>query len=353
MKKIVNIIVISLVLFFTIFSLNSNAASLNSIDITTDKQTIHPGETVKVHVDFGEDLGSYTVDIAYDNNLFEFVSAEGGTENDNGTRVRVYYFDQTGGSSPRRDMSVTFKAKADITTSNPTDFSITAEGLANSDASVSYDDIRIPIVKNVVVEPAYVDYSIKLSHTGDIIKNEEKDMTLVISSSMGKNYSHARIIAEAVTPNGATAKLLGTDTAGLEHDIIQSGWGDASGEAIGGKDVVKELNLRGVFSEAGNYSITIKLIDRDNSDAVIASETFALTVKEQAVITPPEENEEQPPVNNNTNVENNIQENIINNTVENTVKPTTLPKTGEMIYFIVVPVLVLLIVMYIKIKEKD
>lgn len=339
MRKIVSIIVVSLVLFFSIFSINSFAASLDSVNVTIDNKTVHPEGNVNVKVDFGQELGSYTVDIAYDNNLFEFVSAEGGTENDNGTRVRVYYFDQTGGSSPRSEMSVIFKAKSNIITSNPTNFSITAEGLANSDASVSYDDITTPIVKELVVEPIYVDYSINLNYSGDIIKNKEKDIELVISSSMGKNYNHTRIIAEAKTPKGATVKLIGQDKTKAEHDIIQSGWGDASGEPIGGKDVVKKLNLIGLFSEAGDYSITIKLINRDNSDEVIVSKTFELKVKEVTEITPPEENEEQAP--------------IVEDKVNNIVKPTKLPKTGEMVYFIVVPIIVILMVVYIRIKEKE
>ncbi len=38
---------------------------------------------------------------------------------------------------------------------------------------------------------------------------------------------------------GQLQELLGTDAQQLEHDIIQSGWGDADGESIGGKDVLK------------------------------------------------------------------------------------------------------------------
>ena len=62
-----------------------------------------------------------------------------------------------------RDRSVTFRAKPDITTSNPTEFTITGEGLSNSDASVTFDDITIPIVKNVTVEPCllYTSYIIR------------------------------------------------------------------------------------------------------------------------------------------------------------------------------------------------
>ena len=227
MKKIVNIVLIFLVLFLSSFLVNSYAAELTGVNVTTDKQTVHPNENVKVNISFGTNLGAYTVDIAYDNNLFDYVSAEGGTANDTGAKVRVAFYDQTGGSNPRNNMSVTFKAKSNITTSNPTDFSITAEGLANADASVSYDDITTPIIKNIIVEPQYVDYTIALNYTGNVIKNVEKDMKLVISSTMGRNYEHTRIIAEVTGPTGGVAKLLAKDAQGSEHDIIQSGWGDA------------------------------------------------------------------------------------------------------------------------------
>ena len=50
-------------------------------------------------------------------------------------------------------MSVIFRAKAGIKGSSPTEFKITGEGLANADASVTFDDITMPITKNVTVEP--------------------------------------------------------------------------------------------------------------------------------------------------------------------------------------------------------
>lgn len=337
MKKIVSTIAIFLVIFMISLTVNIYAAALGSIDITTTKQLVHPNETVTVDIDFGEELGSYTFDIAYDNNLFEYVSSEGVTSaDDNGTRVRVYFFDSTGGSNPRSNMSVTFKAK-DVLTSNPTDFSITAEGLANPDASVSYDDISVPIIKNITVEPKYVDYDIKLNYTGDIIKNKEKDMKLVVSSSMGKNYEHTRIIAEATTPTGGTVKLLATDSQNLEHDIIQSGWGDVAGDAIGGKDVVKELAVRGLFDTAGDYAITFKLINRDASDAEIATKTVNITVKEKETTT-------VPPTNNENN-------NQTQKPTEN--KPSTMPQTGNTVYWYMIPIITVLVATFILLKKKD
>lgn len=337
MKKIVNLIAIFLVLFLLTFTVNIYAASLNNLDIKTDKETVHPGETVTLNVAFGQDMGAYTVNVDYDENLLQYVSVEGGTANNTGSKVILtYYYNAGADSAPRNSASITFKAKEDIITTNPTDLSITLTGLGTPDAD-PIDEITVPIVKNLIVEPVYVDYDIALNYTGEIIPNEEKDMEIVISSTMGKSYEHTRIIAEAVTPNGENVKLLATDSQSLEHDIIQSGWGSANGDSIGGKDVVKKLAARGIFSGYGDYSITLKLIDRDNSDTVIASKTFTIAVKEKtAEIVPPAE-EQVPPV-------------VENKPTETT--PSTLPKTGNTIYLSILPIVTILIIAYVSLRKK-
>ncbi|MBQ2937855.1 MAG: hypothetical protein IJE05_03110 [Clostridia bacterium] len=332
MKKIISTITIILLLTLVIFTGKTYAAALTSVSVDTDKTLVHPGEEVKVTMNFGENLGAYTVDFAYDDAIFEYVSVEGGTANDTGDKVKVTYFDSTGGTNPRTNVSVTFRAKSDITTSNPTEFSLTAEGMANADASVTYDDITTPIVKNVTVEPQYVDYTLKLEHTGDIVKGEEKEMILSYSSSMGRYHEHARLVAEAITPTGASVKLLATDQALLEHDIIQSGWGDAQGYKIGGKDFSQVLNVRGVFSEAGDYTITLKLIDRDNSDSVIAQQEFKFTAVEEQAVTPPTTTPSESVTPPAEEVENATQ-----------VTPSELPKTGINLYVPIVVVLIALL----------
>lgn len=340
MKKMISIFAIVTLLTVVIFTGNSYAAALDTIDVQTDKTTVRPGEEVKVTVQFGQDLGAYTFDVAYDNNIFDYVSAEGGTANDTSDKVRVVYHDATGGTNPRTNMSVTFRAKADITTSNPTEFTITAEGLANADASVQFDDITTPIVKNVTVEPVYVDYTLKLEHTGEIVKEEEKAMTLSYSSPMGRYYEHARLIAEATTPAGATAQLLATDQADLEHDIIQSGWGDAQGYKIGGKDVSQVLQTRAIFSQAGDYTITLKLIDRDNSDQVIAEQAFQFTALEEATPVIPENPEPTTPE------EAEVEE------VNPEEMPKKLPKTGSNLYIPVIVVLMALVSSYVYFNKR-
>lgn len=346
MKKIVSIIAIFLVLFLLTFSIPIYGATLNNLNIDVTKQTVHPGENVTLNIAFGQELGAYTAHVAYDNHLLDYVSVEGGTANDTGSQVIVtYYYNQGVDVAARSNMSITFKAKEGIVTSNPTDLSITLTGLGTPDAT-PIEDITTPIIKNIMVEPVYVDYNIALNYTGNVIPNEEKDMEIVLSSSMGKHYEHTRIIAEVVAPQGEQVKLLAIDGENLEHDIIQNGWGSADGDGIGGKDVVKRLQTRGIFTGIGDYSITLKLIDRENSDSVIASKTFQITVGEKAPEVQPDHNEQVPPV---TGTENNT--NSSNTT--NTQKPQTLPKTGNTIYFAIIPVIAILVSSYVLLRKKD
>lgn len=356
MKKIISIFTISAFIVLFILNSNSYAASLDNVSAEIDKQIVKPAEEVNLKIQFGENLGAYTFKIAYDNNIFEYVGAEGGTANDTQDKIIVTYYDQTGGTSPRANMNVTFRAKSGITTSNPTEFMITAEGLANADASVTYDDITVPIVKNTTVEPEYVDYSFKLEHTGEIIKNEEKQMSLSYFSSMGRYYEHAKLKAEVTAPQGANVKLLATDIAGLEQDIIESGFGDAQGYKIGGKDISQNLQTRAIFSNAGDYTITLKLIDRDNSDTVIAQKSFNFTVKEATEqITPPANNEDKTQENNETKTTENTEKVNVQNKTEEVKKneiPTKLPKTGNNIYIPIIMFLVLLFSLYVYYNKK-
>lgn len=348
MKKIISIFTIITIIAISICSTNVFAAALDDIDVKVSKTTVRPEEEVKLTVEFGQSLGAYTFDVSYDNQIFDYVSAEGGTANDTGDKVKVVFHDTTGGTNPRTNMSVTFKAKEGITTSNPTELTVTAEGLANADASVTYDDITTPIVKNITVEPEYVDYKLKLEYTGEIVKDVEKDMTLSYSSSMGRYYAHARLVAEATTPEGGTVKLLATDKARLEHDIIQSGWGDAQGYAIGGKDVSQVLQTKGIFSKEGQYNITLKLIDRDNSDQTIAEQSFKFDVKETATPITPEVPEEKPeePKPEEPKPEETPKDEVEKET------PKELPKTGNNIYVPVVAFAVMLISAYAVLNKR-
>ena len=372
-KKILIILAILSLLFFTL-QISAFAASvpLGSVAVNVSKAKIAPGEEVTVNINFGTQLGAYTFDIAYDNSIFDFVSAEGGTENDNGTRVRVTFYDSTGGISPRENMSVTFKAKAELESTNPTDFSVTAEGLANSDASQEYDDITSPIKKSVTVEPNYVDYTLDLNYTGDVVVNKEKNMELITSSSMGKNYDHVKMKVEITEKpsDSATVKLLATERTRQEIDLIQEGWGEPDGYELGGRDAEQVLELRGLFSEVGNYKIKVSLLDADTGNAEIVSKEFAVVVNKEATTTPEDNNQNGNTGNNNgNNSENNeiIGNNNANNNqngngqteegqqgaenIQNEEMPETLPKTGMTQYVYFITAIAILGTSYIAVKN--
>lgn len=328
---IVTIFIISMVFFS--FS-NVKAASLDNIEAQVSKTKIAPGEEVTVTTNFGTALGAYTIEVAYDNTIFDYVSAEGGAANDLGTKVKLIYPNELETRETRTSASITFKAKESIVASNPTDFAITLEGLSGEDPSNTYDDITTPIKKDILVEPNYVDYSLNLQYEGTIEPNVAKDMKLITASSMGKNYDHVRLIADLTKEptDQATAKLLATNQTGNTVDLLQNGWGEAEGYAIGGKDVKQELLLKGEFSQIGDYAVHVKLIDRDNSDTVIVEKTFNITVGEKKT-----EN------GDNTNKPDNKEEEKL---------PETLPKTGNTQYaFIAIAIITLAAGYYMITKE--
>jgi hypothetical protein len=295
------------------------AAPLSTLQISLDKTVVHPGENVTIDFDFGQDLGSFTFGVTYDPSLFEYVSTAGATStSDSGTTATAVFFDNTGGSNPASGMTMTFMAKTGIATSNPTQFSIQAVGLSDPTGVTNFDDILVPIVKDVLVEPAYIDYNISINYTGDVIKNEEKPIDVTISSTVGRYYDHLRLIAEVVTPGNATMQLLGKDSSQVEHDVILSGWGEATGFGLGG-DVDETYHFRGLFSEDGEYVLTLKLIDRDDSDAVIASGTKTIKVGVPVVEELPKE----------------------------------MPKTGINMYVIATAIAAILILGYIAINQKS
>ena len=106
------------------------------------------------------------------------------------------------------------------------------------------------------------------------------------------------------------------------------------------------MSIKAIFDKVGEYKLTFKLIDRDSSDAVIAENTFTVTVTDTET-TPPEE---ETPENDTEEI---IEENITNTTEENL--PNQLPKTGINLY---IPIVVILIAimstsLYITMKKKN
>ena len=188
MKKIISFIAIFALIFTFFLTTTTFAASLDTLNVESNKTTVRPGEEVNLTINFGEALGAYTFDISYDNNIFDYVTADGGTANNTGNKVRVTFYDTTGGTNPRQNMSIVFKAKEGITTSNPTELTVTGEGLANADASVSYDDITDSVTGSGSF--VFVPYA-----QGITIKEQENVTATPLLTTSDESYARSDISA--------------------------------------------------------------------------------------------------------------------------------------------------------------
>lgn len=336
MKKILSIITLISISLINILTSNVNAVELNTFSANVNNNIVVPGDNVIVNAQFGQDMGKYTLEVAYDNNLFEYVSVIGGIGEDKGNSVEVKFHDEVG-NAPSSFAVVLFQAKGDIITEVPTDFSTTVTNMENADFTQVYDSILLPVVNEVIIQPIFTDYIIDLEYEGQIIAEEEKAMTLNISSILGKNYDQTRIIAEVKTETEGTVKLLGKDYNGEDFDLVQNGYGDPSGDQIGGEDILKQLQLTGIFSKEGAYSIDIKLIDRENEDDVIAEKTLELNVYASEAVEAIEDEEVE----------------IIEEIEEEEEIPTEIPDAGNTSYVAIVTSLSLLFSIYAVLKSRN
>ena len=323
------IIILSMQFTTTIFA---ETTKLDSAEVSVNKTKIAPGEEVNLVASFGKTLGAYTVNVEYDKDVFDYVRSEGGeASNQNGKVILTYYYSQ-GQGNPRSNAIITFKAKNNIYADTPTDFSVTLTGLSNPDNSEEYEDIEEPFKKDILVQPKYVDYNLKLEYTGVILPDLEKNMNLITESALGKNYEHVRLTMEVTKApsKNATVKLLAIDDDDAQVDLLHSGWGEEGGYKLGGKDVKQVLALRGEFSEIGDYTIHVKLIDRDNEDKTIAEKNFNIKVGQ----TTTETNKDNKP---ETEKE----------------KPATLPKAGGTEYTAITIIATILASAYLLLTKKS
>lgn len=372
MNKIIKLISAMSVIVGILFSLQVEAAELSNFSIFVTKTEMEPGQNIKMTINFGEDMSKYIVDVAYDNKLFGFGSVTGGTATDDGQKIRIDFEDPTLGSNSSNQAVLILQAKTDIITTVPTDFSVTANTLVSGDGNTRFDDITIPVVHEVIIKPVYTDYEMELVYPSELRAVRENAMTLNITSSLGENFNKTRIIAEAKTPDGETVKLLGKDYDNEDFDLIQNGYGDPSGDQIGGSNVLKSIDFNAVFSEKGEYEVTFKLINREDSDNVIVQETVTFDVIEQLIIpgtplepaTPTEpdeeletngneeeEEEEEPEIEAQTEEDENDEEIEI----EETEIPEELPEAGNSKYASLITTLSILatVYAYTSIKNKQ
>lgn len=155
-------------------------------------------------------------------------------------------------------------------------------------------------------------YDFEINYTGDLVKGQEKAADVVlIGDGTSSGYAKVRIKVDISGPS--TPQILATDSDGHEVNIAQTGyWGPDDGFAI--PATVRNVTpVRTTFDQAGEYRITLSLINKENADAVITSKEIVMTVGEDVPV-------------NNTVPANQVVENVLTNEIVE-----ELPKTGASI----------------------
>ena len=348
------------ILLFLSIQINCFGESLENLKVDIDKSVVHPKEEVTLKIDFGKTLSEFEINIAYDKNLFTYYSASKDINlYDNGDIATLTYPTMST-KEPVSEIEIIFKAKENIQTTNPTDLKVTLQNMKDSLNSESIENPLLPIEKELVVEPVYKDYQFFLEHDETLTANKDINMKLILKSEMGQIYQNVKIYGKVISEKESEVQMTATDLLGEKYNILEDGWGGESGESIGGLNVAKELNLNTIFSDSGNYKITFELRDLNNSEFVIASKTFNLIVND--------ENKNQSQNQNNiSKIENiilenktitsiegvKLEENKVESTNEIEYKQATLPKAGSTIYFLILPSIGILILIYCMFKKKD
>ena len=177
-----------------------------------------------------------------------------------------------------------------------------------------------------------------ISYDGIVVENEAKAVNIVLEGKSAPTYTKVRVKVDVSGP--ATPKLIAKDSLGADIDIAQTGyWGPEEGFPIQG-DFKNETPVTATFPKAGEYTITVSLLNLESGNSVITTKSITVDVQEQAAMT-------------------NTIENTIVNTVENTVvnneEATELPKTGTSLveYVIYAFVILAFIYMIYSIKQKN
>ena len=334
-----------LVLLFLSIQINCFAESLENLKIDLDKNIVHPNEEVTLKIDFGRNLSEFEINIAYDRNLFTYYSANKDINlYDNGDIASITYPTMST-KEPVSEIEITFKAKEQIQTTNPTDLKVTIQNIKDSSSGELLENPILPIENKLIVEPIYKDYQFLLEHDDALIPNKDINMKLILKSDMGQIYKNTKIYATITNEVEGEVQMNATDLLGNDYNILKDGFGGKYGESIGGLNVSKELNLNTRFSDFGNYKVLFELRDLNNSDFVIASQTFNLKVEDEM--------QTLNSSNGLSSEELKTEEKIESNKNEVVYKPTTLPKAGSTIYFLILPICGILILIYCIFKKKD
>ena len=213
MKKTIICITILAILLMTVFTGTVYADTLDDFSVSVDKKLIHPNENVVLTVTFGKPLGTFTIKVDFDDDIFEYVSTENGTGNAEGDKVTVEYNEST---TTKDDTKITFKAKEGLKTSNPTDFTVTGSNLKSENGTTTYEDSEYGKV--------YIVASSKNLECGTIIRfnsarvNPDGDVLAIVL-----DRGVVGTALDLLTPSEDYAsKYIGRSS--ITYDVLRNGW---------------------------------------------------------------------------------------------------------------------------------
>ena len=164
------------------------------------------------------------------------------------------------------------------------------------------------------------EYTFSLDYEGEVVVGEPKTTNVTLSGNNAPTYTNVRIKVDIEGPS--TPTLL--DTAGNQYDIAQIGyWGPDAGFAVQGT-FTNVTPVTATFNTAGNYTITLSLIDVANNNNIITSRVVNVTVVDKAATDNTIQNTVANTVQNT--VTNTVTNNVVNNVVNNAIDK--IPQTG-------------------------
>ena len=160
-----------------------------------------------------------------------------------------------------------------------------------------------------------------ISYEGEVKVNEEKSTLIILAGNNTPVHTNVRVKVEIEGPE--MPKLLATDSNGTQIDIAKVGyWGPDAGFAIAGT-FSNETPVKATFTKEGSYTITLKLLDVQNGNDILAEKSITIQVKGN-----------EPVVNEVTNE-------IVNEPV------AELPKTGTSLTEYAIYAVVLFAIIYV------
>ncbi|AYO31981.1 hypothetical protein D2962_16495 [Biomaibacter acetigenes] len=130
--------------------------------------------------------------------------------------------------------------------------------------------------------PTVSTYKFEVSKPETIVAHLDNkiEMTLTYNTMGSTGYNNVLVTVDITKPDGAEVDLLATDTNGQVFDIADLGyWGPPTGFPIAA-DYSATTDITARFSMAGTYTITTKLVDKNNGDAVITEHSETVDVVE-------------------------------------------------------------------------